>query len=67
MNEKLLLWKKIGRYSFICMVICLVVKMLFKQYYGDIGMIATNIIGGLSIVLCILSEILIYKNKKNER
>lgn len=64
MNEKLLFWKRISKYASIGLFLTLILKMLFKNYYGYSGMIITNIIGGISIIFSFVSEILIYKNKR---
>ena len=62
--EKVIFWKKISNYAFFMMLIILIIKMFFKKYYDVTGMYITTVIGVVSVMIWVLSEIMQYKHKK---
>jgi hypothetical protein len=67
--DKIEKWKLISKYSFYAILAILIIKMLFKKHYGDIGFIITTVLSIGAILLYIISEIIIFRLKKqrNER
>ncbi len=62
--EKAVFWKKVSGYALVVMLLILIIKKFFKEYYNVTGMYITSIIGILAVIAMIVSEIMQYKFKK---